>query len=299
MERAVSDRARDPALPEPRRRPLRPAPRHPAEHSRRRGALRRASAALADRDRGRGAILGEVLRDGVRMPVVGRTAPHFDGLDEFEGDWYHTARWPAGRGRARRQARRRDRDRLDRDPADPAARQAGGAPVRLPAHRELQHAGAQRAARPGAAAGGQGRLSGAAAAGARVAQRRPALAPRCRPAALGARSRAPGARSHLRARDGPRAGSAGCCSRSTTSTSNAEANGTAAEFVRSKIRQIVQDPATAEALCPTDASDRHQADLRRHRLLRDLQPRQRDARRCPQRPDRRAITRRGIRTDIR
>ena len=32
---------------------------------------------------------------------------------------------------------------------------------------------------------------------------------------------------------------------------NAEANQTAADFVRSKIRQIVSDPATAEALCPT------------------------------------------------
>ena len=41
VERALSDPAGDPALPQPRRRPLRPAPRHPAEHARRRGALRR------------------------------------------------------------------------------------------------------------------------------------------------------------------------------------------------------------------------------------------------------------------
>ena len=34
-------------------------------------------------------------------------------------------------------------------------------------------------------------------------------------------------------------------------TVNAEANGTAADFVRDKIREIVRDPATAEALCPT------------------------------------------------
>ena len=32
---------------------------------------------------------------------------------------------------------------------------------------------------------------------------------------------------------------------------NAEANGTAADFVRDKIREIVHDPATADALCPT------------------------------------------------
>ena len=34
-------------------------------------------------------------------------------------------------------------------------------------------------------------------------------------------------------------------------TVNAEANATAADFVRDKIRAIVRDPATAEALCPT------------------------------------------------
>jgi cation diffusion facilitator CzcD-associated flavoprotein CzcO/acetyl esterase/lipase len=32
---------------------------------------------------------------------------------------------------------------------------------------------------------------------------------------------------------------------------NAEANGTAADFVRDKIRELVRDPATADALCPT------------------------------------------------
>ena len=93
------------------------------------------------------AILGAVLRDGVGVPVVGQPA---------------AAAWPrgvrrrlvphralaAGRRRARRQARRRDRHRLDRNPADPAAGQAGAAPVCLPAHGQLQHAGAQRAARP-------------------------------------------------------------------------------------------------------------------------------------------------------
>ena len=50
------------------------------------------------------------------------------------------------------------------------------------------------------------------------------------------------------------------------------ANDQAAEFVRNKIRSTVKDPEVAELLAPKDHADRHQAHLRRHRLLRDLQP---------------------------
>ena len=50
MERAVPDRARDPAVSEPRRRPFRPSPRHPAEHSRHRGLLQRGDRALGAPD---------------------------------------------------------------------------------------------------------------------------------------------------------------------------------------------------------------------------------------------------------
>ena len=55
------------------------------------------------------------------------------GLDDFEGDWYHTGALAARGRRPRRQARRRHRHRLDRHPVDPADRQAGRAPLRLPA----------------------------------------------------------------------------------------------------------------------------------------------------------------------
>ena len=110
--------------------------------------------------------------------------PAIDGLDDFEGDWYHTARWPRRRRRARRQARGRHRHGLDRHPADPAGRQAGGAPVRLPADGELQHARAQPAARPRAPARDQGRLPRAAAAGraSRSAARRHRIPTCCRSA---------------------------------------------------------------------------------------------------------------------
>ena len=59
----------------------------------------------------------------------------------------------------------------------------------------------------------------------------------------------------------------------------------AQEFARSKIREIVRDPDTAELLCPKHhiGTKRH---LRGHRLLRDLQPGQRRAHRRPRAPDR-------------
>ena len=50
---------------------------------------------------------------------------------------------------------------------------------------------------------------------------------------------------------GERAGSAAITLAFNDIITNAEANGTAADFVRDKIREIVRDPATAEALCPT------------------------------------------------
>ncbi len=54
----------------------------------------------------------------------------------------------------------------------------------------------------------------------------------------------------------------------------------------SKIRAIVRDPATARAAV-ADAADRLQAAVRRHRLLRDLQPAQRAAGRRQRASDRR------------
>ena len=55
--------------------------------------------------------------------------------------------------------------------------------------------------------------------------------------------------------------------------SNHDANDTAAEFVRNKIREIVKDPKIAELLAPKD----HPIGTKRicvdTRLLRDLQPR--------------------------
>ena len=71
---------------------------------------------------------------------------------------------------------------------------------------------------------------------------------------------------------------------------NRQANETASQFVRDKIRSIVRDPKVAELLMPRRSSDRNQAALPGRWILRDVQPRQRHARRCQVRPDRRNHT---------
>ena len=61
------------------------------------------------------------------------------------------------------------------------------------------------------------------------------------------------------------------------------ANDTAAEFVREKIRALVDAPEMARKLITVRPSDLHQAAVCRQRLLRDLQPRQCHARRSARR----------------
>ncbi len=56
-----------------------------------------------------------------------------------------------------------------------------------------------------------------------------------------------------------------------------ESNDTAAEFVRATDPQHRSGPGDGGGAEPVQSSDRHQADLRRYRLLRDVQPGQRDA----------------------
>ena len=62
------------------------------------------------------------------------------------------------------------------------------------------------------------------------------------------------------------------------------ANDTAADFVREQDRRDREGSGDGEAAAAGQSSDRHQAHLRRHRLLRDVQPRQCDAGRCQANP---------------
>ena len=127
--------AGDPALPQPRRRPLRPAPQHPVQHPghRRRTTTRRPA---AGRSRPTRATASRRSTSSPPSAACRRTSrPTFPGLDDFQGEWYHTgALAPRGR-RLHRQAGRRDRHRLDRRAVDPGDRRAGRPPLRVPAHR--------------------------------------------------------------------------------------------------------------------------------------------------------------------
>ena len=162
----------------------------------------------------------------------------------------------AARGRRlHRQAGRRDRHRLVGDPVDPDDRRAGRAPRpsssarRTSASRRATHRWTPRYERRD-----EGRLRRAPRR--RRSSRAPAslcAAERSRRCEVDRRRSAQrvrgalGARRHrLHARP------------STTCSSNKEANDTAAEFVRDKIREIVRDPEVAETLCPA-LPDRHQA----------------------------------------
>ena len=265
----------------------------------------RVSAARYDEDSGRWHVTHRRRRAlfGARYCVMAAgclstpsTARTFDGLDDFEGEWYHT------RPLAARTASTLAGKRVGvigtgstGIQLDPAARRAGGAPVRVPADAELQHARAATGPLdPDEPARGQGRLPRAPAARARVAQRRAALASGPAAAALGARGRRPRSAGAPTRTAGRAAASAPSRSRSTTSSRTPRRTTTAADFVRDKIREIVARPGDRGRAVPDHAPDRHQAHLRRHRLLRDLQPRQRHARRRPRATRSCAITPRGV-----
>ena len=237
------DPARDPALPQPRRRPLRAPPRHPVQHPRRR---RRTTTRPRNRwairtDRG-DAVRARYCVMAVGMPLRGQHAGH-PGARQLRGQRLPHGALAGGGRRLRRAARRRDRDRLHRHPA--RSRRSPRRPSRLfvfqrtanyslPARNRPLDAVEQRTIKA--------QLPGAAAPVARVRRRRPAHASRRHPAGLGAGADARGTPQRLRSADGRSAADRRSCSRSTTCSTNPEANETAAEFVRAKIREIGQGP---------------------------------------------------------
>ena len=93
LDRALRDPAGDPALRQPRRRPLRPAPRHPVRDPRDGATFDEAAERWDDRDRpGRP---GDRAASASWPPAAcRRQMPDFPGLETFEGEWYHTGSWP-------------------------------------------------------------------------------------------------------------------------------------------------------------------------------------------------------------
>ncbi|CAA9225702.1 MAG: hypothetical protein AVDCRST_MAG04-853 [uncultured Acetobacteraceae bacterium] len=164
--------AGDPALREPRRRPLRPPPRHTLRDPRRRRDLGRGGGAVDGGDGSRRPDHGALLRHGDGVPFGRAAAGHPRPLLLR---WRHVPHGPlAARGRGlHRPPRRRDRHRLLRHPGDPGHRRAGGTRHGVPAHAQLQHPLAQQADGRGLRGPLEVGLQGAAAEGARDAERHP------------------------------------------------------------------------------------------------------------------------------
>ncbi len=90
----VSGAAGDPALPEPRRRSLRPAPRHRARDARRRGSHRRGGRTCWQVETAAGERMTRaVSRDRRRLPLGGERAED-SGPRALPGPLVHTGQWP-------------------------------------------------------------------------------------------------------------------------------------------------------------------------------------------------------------
>ena len=236
--RALRDAARDPALRQPRRRSLRPAARHqvldPGDGGRPSTSSRSAGRVTTDQ--------GDDVSAQHLVMAVGCLStskmPEIPGIDAFRGNWYHTGHWPhegvdftgqrvgvIGTGSSAIQSipiiaqQAADLTVFQRTPnfslpaknapLDPDEFEALKA--RYPEHR-------QEARSPASACPTRSRRS-----------RR-------------SRSSDGGARGDLRATGSRRAAWSGCCSPYNDLITDKAANDTAAEYVRQRIRGIVDDP---------------------------------------------------------
>jgi cation diffusion facilitator CzcD-associated flavoprotein CzcO/acetyl esterase/lipase len=176
--------------------------------------------------------------------------PAIEGLDDFEGAWHHTARWPAdGVELAGKRVGVIGTGSTGIQLIPQAAAQAEHVYVfqrtpnfSMPAHNrpldpdllsaiKVDYRERRRLARES--------LSGV---------------PSSHPDALPQRSAlevAPEERARVFEHGWANGGIGGVTLAFNDIITDAEANATAADFVRDKIREIVRDPATAEALCPT------------------------------------------------
>ena len=158
LDRALCHPARDPALRQSRRRPLRSPPRHPVRDARcqRRRSTRRQRAGWSRPT----TALGSTARFFIMATgcLSSPNTPKIPGPRRLHGATYHTGHWPhedvdftgktvgvIGTGSSAIQS-------------IPIIAEAGQAPHGVPAHRQLHHAGAQPAARSGVRARGQGQL---------------------------------------------------------------------------------------------------------------------------------------------
>ena len=110
LERALRAAARDPEIRQPRRRPLRSAPRHPVQHPRRARGLRRDDLPVVGRDLRRQDGHGKIRRARHRLPVERADARH-QGPRSIQGQGLSHRPLAARGGRFHRPACRRHRHR--------------------------------------------------------------------------------------------------------------------------------------------------------------------------------------------
>ena len=226
-------------------------------------------------------IAAQLLHHGDRAACRTPSCPRSRASRASRADLPHRPLAARGR-RLHRPAGRRHRHRLVGHPVDPADRRAGRAAHRVPAHAELHHA------RPATAARLPTRSTPSRPTTASIAQARTAVGLRCagRGADQVARWRSPrrSATRKFEERLGPgrpRGAAAG------VQRHHHQQGG---QRHRRRVHpqqdpRDVQGPADRRRPVPVRPPGRHQAALPRHRLLRDVQPRQRDAgRTCARTP---------------
>ena len=176
--------------------------------------------------------------------------PAIDGLDDFEGDWHHSARWPQGGVQlAGKRVGVIGTGSTGIQMIPQVAEQAAHVHVfqrtpnfSMPARNRPLDPEHQRAIK--ADYRERRRLSRESLSG--VPTSHPDAVPQC--SALEATAEE---RERAYERGWTEGGIGGILLAFNDINVNADANSTAADFVRDKIRTIVKDPATAEALCPT------------------------------------------------
>ena len=260
-------------------RALRPAPGHPPRYPRDLGALRRRAQRVDADHRAGEPLRGAILRDGNRLPLgaEGPRSPRHRGLRRRALP--HRTLAPR-QSELCRQAHRHHRHRLVRDSVDPRHRAGGETPHRVPAHAQLQHTGLAGSADRRRGSANQGRLR---------------EVPRDLPQLDLRRFR----RRERHGAPGRNARGARTRTRETLATGRIQLpvrvhrrpHRPGCQRDRGGVRPR-QDPGAREGsrsgrnAVSAGPSLRHEAPVRGHRLLRDLQPRERHAGRPAPHPDR-------------
>ena len=193
--------------------------------------------------------------------------PNIPGLDSFQGDWYHTSRWPKegvdlkgkrvgviGTGSTGIQA-------------IPVMAESAVSSLRVPAHAELQPAHGKRAdgSRYTSGSGRHATRS----TGSRTATPMPAGT--CNHPTSSVLDVPPDERDRI-FEEAWREGAFAMMQAFKDLRTSAEANEVAAEFVRRQIRQTVKDPRGRGSVVPEGLSNRNEAPVPRPQLLPDIQP---------------------------